>query len=61
MERGRVRKRNKDIFFMVEPSRRDSIMTIMSFCRSISSFSNSIWLESWGVGGTNKQTNIIMT
>lgn len=29
-----------------KPSRRESIMTIMSFCRSSSSFNNSIWLES---------------
>lgn len=29
-----------------QPSRRDSIMTIMSCCRSSSSFNNSIWLES---------------
>ena len=34
----------------VAPSSRDSSITTMSFCRSSSSFSSPIWLESWGGG-----------
>lgn len=42
-----------------QPSRRDSIMTIMSCCRSSSSFNNSIWLESCYEGQKKAEENLV--